>query len=78
LSLILKHLHLLSSVEATVAMYRADTVHFWDKAGRRSRRRRYRARLNQVVPLQVQREQFRVRLAELRGMLKAAQAVKAI
>jgi hypothetical protein len=33
---------------------------------------RHRTRLNEVVPLQIQREQFRAWLAELRGMLKAA------
>jgi hypothetical protein len=33
---------------------------------------RHRTRLNEVVPLWVQREQFCARLAELRGMLKAA------
>jgi transposase-like protein len=33
---------------------------------------RHRARMNETVPLPIQREQFRVRLAELRGMLKAA------
>jgi hypothetical protein len=33
---------------------------------------RHRTRLNEVVPLRVQREQFRARLAELRGMLQAA------
>jgi transposase-like protein len=33
---------------------------------------RHRTRMNEVVPLPIQREQFRARLAELRGMLKAA------
>lgn len=33
---------------------------------------RYRTRLNEVVPLRVQRKQFCERLAELRGMLQAA------
>jgi hypothetical protein len=33
---------------------------------------RHRTRMNEVVPLPIQREQFRARLAELRGMLKVA------
>jgi transposase-like protein len=33
---------------------------------------RHRTRMNEVVPLPIQRGQFRVRLAELRGMLTAA------
>jgi len=33
---------------------------------------RYRIRMNEVIPLGVQREQFRARLTELRGMLQAA------
>jgi hypothetical protein len=33
---------------------------------------RHRTRMNEAVPLPIQREQFRARLAELRGMLKAA------
>jgi hypothetical protein len=31
---------------------------------------RYRTRMNEAVPLQVQREPFRARLAALQGMLK--------
>jgi hypothetical protein len=33
---------------------------------------RHRTRMNEVVPLRVQRDQFRARLAALRGMLQAA------
>jgi hypothetical protein len=33
---------------------------------------RYRTRMNEVVPLRFQREQFQARLAELRAMLKVA------
>ncbi len=33
---------------------------------------RHRTRMDEVVPLSVQREQFRARSAELRAMLKAA------
>jgi hypothetical protein len=33
---------------------------------------RHRTRMNEVVPLPIQREQFRARLAELRAMLQAA------
>jgi transposase-like protein len=33
---------------------------------------RHRPRMNEAVPLPIQREQFRARLAELRGMLRAA------
>ena len=33
---------------------------------------RHRTRMHEVVPLGVQREQFRARLAELRAMLRAA------
>jgi len=33
---------------------------------------RHRTRMNEVVPLGVQREQFQARLGELRAMLKVA------